>query len=62
MQNAYVERFNGNMRRELLNAYVFRSLSEVREKAQEWMEDYNCSRPQQALGYVPPAEYDYPTL
>jgi putative transposase len=62
MQNAFVERFNGNIRRELLNAYVFRSLSEVREKAQEWMEDYNCSRPHQALGYVPPAEYEYPTL
>jgi putative transposase len=62
MQNAFVERFNGNIRRELLNAYVFGSLSEVREKAQEWMEDYNCSRPHQALGYVPPAEYEYPTL
>lgn len=62
MQNAFVERFNGNIRRELLNAYAFRSLSEVREKAQEWMEDYNCSRPHQALGYVPPAEYEYPTL
>ena len=62
MQNAFVERFNGNIRRELLNTYVFRSLSEVREKAQEWMEDYNCSRPHQGLGYVPPAEYEYPTL
>jgi len=57
MQNGYVERCNGNIRRELLNAYVFQSLSEVREKAEEWRLDYNCSRPHASLGYVPPAEY-----
>ena len=44
-QNAYVERFNGSIRRELLNAYVFRTLDEVREKAFEWQEDYNHYRP-----------------
>jgi putative transposase len=58
MQNAYVERCNGNIRRELLNAYVFRSLNEVREKAEEWRIDYNCSRPHASLGYIPPAEYN----
>jgi putative transposase len=57
MQNAYVERCNGNIRRELLNAYVFKTLNEVREKAEEWRIDYNCSRPHSSLGYVPPAEY-----
>jgi putative transposase len=29
-ENAYIERFNGSFRRELLNAYVFRSLQEFR--------------------------------
>ena len=57
MQNAYVERCNGNIRRELLNAYVFTTLAEVREKAEEWRLDYNGSRPHQSLGFVPPAEY-----
>jgi putative transposase len=28
MQNGYIERFNGNLRRELLNAYVFRTVPE----------------------------------
>jgi putative transposase len=57
MQNSYVERCNGNIRRELLNAYVFNTLNEVREKAEEWRIAYNCSRPHSSLGYVPPAEY-----
>ena len=43
------------MRRELLSAYVFRTLDEVREKADEWMNDYNHHRPHKSLGYRPPA-------
>jgi putative transposase len=53
-QNAYVERLNGSIRRELLNAYVFRTLHEVRLRATEWMYDYNHLRPHKALGYRPP--------
>lgn len=53
-QNAYVERLNGSIRRELLNAYVFRTLDEVRQKAREWQYDYNHHRPHRALGYRPP--------
>jgi len=62
MQNAYVERCNGNIRKELLNAYVFTTLAEVREKAEEWMIDYNSERPHKSLGYKAPkvfAEQDY---
>jgi putative transposase len=62
MQNAYVERCNGNIRRELLNAYVFQSLTEVRERAEEWRVDYNSSRPHQSLGFVPPSEYKKPQI
>ena len=57
MQNGYIERCNGNIRKELLNAYVFTSLKEVREKAEEWRLDYNYSRPHQSLGYIPPIEF-----
>ena len=57
MQNGYIERCNGNIRKELLNAYVFTSLHEVREKAEEWRQDYNCSRPHKSLGFVPPVEF-----
>ena len=53
-QNAYVERLNGSLRRELLNAYVFWTLDEVREKANEWQYDYNHRRPHKSLGYQTP--------
>jgi putative transposase len=58
MQNGFVERNNGSLRKELLDAYLFYSLHEVREMAWEWQRDYNCERPHESLGFVPPAEYN----
>ncbi len=57
MQNAYIERKNGSVRRELLNAYLFYSLYEVREMCDEWRQDYNTERPHKALGYLSPLRY-----
>ena len=45
-QNAYIERFNGSFRRELLNTHLFRSLDHVRQLVAEWLLDYNTQRPQ----------------
>jgi putative transposase len=56
MQNGYVERCNGNIRRELLNAYVFKTINEVRVKSEEYMHDYNYNRPHAALGYKTPMD------
>jgi putative transposase len=56
-ENARVERFNGSMRRELLDCHIFTSLSEVREKIEEWMLDYNYHRPHEALGNLSPIEF-----
>lgn len=55
-QNAYIERLNGNIRRELLNAYIFKTLDEVRIRTDEYMMDYNYQRPHKALGYKTPME------
>lgn len=56
-QNGFVERCNGSIRRELLDAYLFQTLEEVRQKAEEWRTDYNEQRPHASLGYVPPSEF-----
>jgi putative transposase len=57
MQNAYIERKNGSLRRELLDAYLFSSLSEVRMMSENWRSDYNAERPHKALGYLSPKMY-----
>lgn len=57
MQNAYIERKNGSLRRELLNAYLFTSLAEVRALSEEWRVDYNTQRPHKSLGYLSPFQY-----
>lgn len=44
-QSAYIERFNGSFRRELLDAHLFRSLAHVRQLVDEWRHDCNTQRP-----------------
>ncbi|MGI4740785.1 MAG: IS3 family transposase [Janthinobacterium lividum] len=58
-QNAYIERFNGSFRRELLDAHLFRSLAHVRQLVAEWMHDYNTQRPHQALNFMTPIEFKH---
>ena len=57
MQNSYVERFNRTYRDEILNSYVFKTLSKVRAITEEWMDQYNEERPHDALDDLGLFEY-----
>lgn len=56
-QNAYIERFNGSYRREVLNAYEFTNLKEVKQITEEWIQEYNDQRPHASLSYLSPNHY-----
>lgn len=56
-QNAFIERFNRTFRHEVLNAYVFESLEQVREIVEIWLREYNDERPHDSLGRVPPTQF-----
>jgi putative transposase len=53
-QNAFIERFNRTYRNEVLDAYVFDSIEQVREITESWLREYNEERPHESLGRVPP--------
>jgi hypothetical protein len=52
-----VERFNRTYRDEILNMYVFRNLTEVRELTESWMTEYNDERPHDSLEDLTPWKY-----
>jgi putative transposase len=55
-QNAYIERFNRSYRNEVLDAWLFNNLAEVREMTWYWMLEYNEERDHDGLGGLTPAE------
>jgi putative transposase len=57
MQNGFIERFNGSYRREILDAYVFFELHEVRKITAEWIDEYNYRRPHEGLNNATPMEW-----
>lgn len=57
MQNGYIERFNGSYRNHVLDAYLFENLEEVRKITEDWVQDYNQSRPHEGLQGMSPLQY-----
>jgi putative transposase len=56
-QNAFIERFNKAYRTEVLDAYLFDSLAQVRQITEAWLQEYNQERPHDSLGCVPPLTF-----
>lgn len=56
-QNPYVERFNGTMRRDLLNVEEFTTLTEARVMVDTFNDEYNTVRPHRALGMMTPLAF-----
>lgn len=56
-QNAFIERFNKTYRDEVLDAYVFEAIEQVREVTDTWLSEYNEERPHDSLGRVPPLTF-----
>jgi len=56
-QNSYIERFNRTYREEVLDFYLFKSLTEVKEITENWLRQYNEERPHESLGDLTPAEF-----
>ena len=53
-ENGYNERFNGTLRREVLNAEWFATTHQAQTAINIWLRQYNHVRPHQALNMRPP--------
>ena len=57
MQNGFVERFNRSYREDILDAYLFSTIEELRDLTWEFQQDYNQHHPHQSLNNLSPIEY-----
>jgi len=53
-ENGYNERFNGTLRREVLNGEWFTTINQAKTVIGKWLRQYNHIRPHQALNMRPP--------
>jgi putative transposase len=57
VQNAFIERFNRTYREDILDAYIFDHINEVKQLSEEWRIDYNQNHPHKSLSGMSPIQY-----
>lgn len=57
MQNGFIERFNRSFRNEVLDAYLFEALEDVRALTRSWLWRYNNRRTHDSLDGKTPTEH-----
>jgi putative transposase len=57
MQNGYIERFNRHYREEVLDMHIFENINQVREKTEDFIDDYNNNHPHDSLANMSPIEF-----
>ena len=58
-QNGFIERFNRTYREDILDSYLFDSLTEVKQITQQWMINYNQERPHESLNNLSPLDFSH---
>jgi len=56
-QNAFIERFNRYFREDVLDAYWFEDLEQLRIIMEKWKLDYNENHPHKSLGRLSPNQF-----
>lgn len=56
-QNGYIERFNRTYREEVLSAFLFESIEQIKEITHQWIWEYNNIRPHTSLMNMPPVQF-----
>ena len=57
MQNGFIERFNRFFREDVLDAYWFEGLEQLRVLAEKWQHDYNYNHPHKSLSGLAPCQF-----
>ncbi len=57
VQNAFIERLNRLYREDVLDAYLFENINDVRIKTDQWVADYNSKHPHSSLMGKSPQDF-----